>query len=271
MTTRKKRIYEIIFEAETKKGKWFDIILLIIIFISVILVLIESVPKYRLMYGTYLRLAEWTITIIFTVEYITRVWVVNKPWKYVKSFYGIIDLLAILPTYLALFLLGMQSLMVIRALRLLRVFRILKLSHYLTESRVIMSALRASRRKISVFLFAVITIMLIIGTVMYLIEGEKNGFTSIPKSIYWAIVTITTVGYGDIAPQTTIGRMLASFAMILGYSILAVPTGIVTAEFTRTRNKNDTAITACPGCMNADNDSDAKYCKKCGDPLQKKG
>lgn len=270
MTPRKKRIYEIIFEAESREGKWFDIVLLIVIFISVLMVLIESVPEYRVIYGTSLRVAEWIITIIFTIEYITRIWVVDKPWKYIKSFYGIIDLLAILPTYLALFLSGIQSLMVIRALRLLRVFRILKLSHYLTESRVIMNALRASRRKISVFLFAVVTIMLIIGTVMYLIEGEKNGFTSIPKSIYWAIVTITTVGYGDIAPQTTIGRMLASFAMILGYSILAVPTGIVTAEFTRAKRKKGTALNACSNCMNDDNDSDAKYCKKCGNLLREK-
>ena len=258
----KAKLYDIIFEADTPSGKFFDVNLMIVILISIFIVMLESVSSINITYGNYLHIAEWCITAIFTVEYILRIWVVKKPLKYIFSFYGIIDLLSILPTYLSLFMPGGQSLMVIRALRLLRVFRILKISRYTKESQSILRALKASRAKISVFLFAVIMIVIIIGTIMYLVEGESNGFTSIPQGIYWAIVTITTVGYGDIAPHTWLGKLIASFAMILGYAIIAVPTGIVTTEFSRKNKKITTQV--CPNCINEGHDTDAVFCKFCG-------
>ncbi len=258
----KTKLYDIIFEADTPPGKNFDIGLMVVILISIFLVMLESVSSINIAYGHSLHVAEWIITAIFTVEFILRIWVVKKPLKYIFSFYGVIDLLSILPTYLGLFMPGGQSLMVIRALRLLRVFRIFKISRYTKEGQSIAKALKASRPKISVFLFAVLMIVLIIGTIMYLVEGEANGFTSIPRSIYWAIVTITTVGYGDIAPHTGLGQLIASFAMILGYAIIAVPTGIVSAEFSK-RNKNITTQ-VCPDCINEGHDTDATFCKFCG-------
>jgi len=262
----KTRFYEIIFEADTPVGKSFDVFLLLIILLSVAVVLLESVPKIEQQYGTQLHLAEWIITIIFTLEYITRIGVVLKPSRYIFSFYGIIDLLAIIPTYLALVFAGAQGLVIIRALRFFRIFRIFKLTRYTTEGATIIKAMRASKTKISVFLFAVLTIVLIIGTVMYLIEGGESGFTSIPKGIYWAIVTLTTVGYGDIAPATALGQLLASCVMILGYAIIAVPTGIVTAEFSQARREAAT-IQVCPHCMKEGHEPDANFCKFCGEKL----
>ncbi|MFW5656216.1 MAG: ion transporter [Bacteroidota bacterium] len=260
------RLHEIIFEADTRTGKVFDIILLILILMSVAAVLLESVPSINPVYYRQLRLLEWFITIVFTIEYFLRIWIVNKPKKYMTSFFGIIDFLSILPTYIGLLITGTQSLLVIRALRLLRVFRVLKITRYTSEGGILMEALKASRVKISVFLFAVLTLILIIGTIMYLIEGAEHGFVSIPKSIYWAVVTLTTVGYGDITPQTALGQFLSAAVMILGYAIIAVPTGIVSMEISSAAKKQrNTQV--CQTCLAKDHDNDARFCKHCGSPL----
>jgi len=259
-------LHEVIFEADTPAGKAFDILLLLLILISTAAVILESVTTIRQAIGPVLRIAEWAITIIFSVEYLLRLLAVQRPLSYARSFFGIVDLLAILPTWLSLVFTGTQSLVVIRALRLLRVFRILKLAHFLREARLLKSALRASLGKIVVFLGTICTLIVIIGALMYLIEGEENGFTSIPQSIYWAIVTMTTVGYGDIAPATVPGKMLASLVMIIGYGILAVPTGIVTAELVRPL-KAAVSTQACPSCSAEGHDPDARFCKYCGDAL----
>ena len=261
----KENLYEIIFEADTRAGKIFDVILLIIILLSVVLVMLESVPGIRQSHRELLVIMEWSITLIFTLEYFVRIAVVKKPLKYIFSFYGIIDFLAILPTYLSLILFGSQSLVVIRMLRLLRVFRILKLTRYTQAGRTLAAAIWASREKISVFIFFVTILVVIIGTIMYLVEGEDSGFTSIPMSIYWAIVTLTTVGYGDISPATALGQFLASFVMIMGYAIIAVPTGIVTAEMINPQDKRNTQV--CPNCLHDKHDNDAIHCKKCGAKL----
>lgn len=258
------RLHTVIFEADTKFGKAFDVALLIAILVSVVAVCLESVPEIRASHGPLLRSIEWGLTVAFSLEYLLRLACVRKPLKYALSFYGIVDLLAILPTYLSLVLTGAQSLLVIRALRLLRVFRVLKLGHFVVEAESLSQALARSRRKILVFLGAVLTMILILGTLMYLVEGGENGFTSIPTSIYWAIVTTTTVGYGDIAPVTVLGKFIASAAMILGYAILAVPTGIVGAELWRGMEGKNHPTTACPGCGTGDHDADARYCKRCG-------
>lgn len=261
------RLYEIIFEADTKAGKTFDILLLCCIVASVFIIIAESVQSFRATFGKWFLILEWFFTAIFTLEYIARVWVVSKRSKYIFSFFGIIDLLSILPSYLALFFPGAQSLMVIRSIRLLRIFRIFKLSRYIGESQNLMRALRASKHKITVFLVTVITSVIITGTLMFLIEGPEHGFTSIPRSIYWAIVTMTTVGYGDIAPQTTFGQALASCIMILGYGIIAVPTGIVSAEMIQLKTYDKLTTQVCPHCMREGHDHDAMYCKYCGGTL----
>jgi len=265
--TFKERLSEIIFEADTPAGKNFDIALLIFILISIALVMLESIPSVNRQYGTELRIAEWGITLIFSLEYLLRLWVVRKPIKYARSFFGIIDFLSVIPSYLTLFITGTHSLIVLRALRLLRVFRILKLTRYTSASKIILQALIASRTKISVFLFSVLILVINLGTIMYMLEGGANsGFTSIPRSIYWAIVTLTTVGYGDISPVTPAGQFLAGFVMILGYSIIAVPTGIVTVEFNRLEKAaQNTQI--CPNCLFEHHDDDAIYCKHCGTRL----
>ncbi len=265
MKTIKEELYEIIFEADTKKGKLFDIVLLFVIVASIILVMLESIKSINQSYHGLLKTLEWIITVIFTAEYITRIAIVKKPFKYIFSFYGVIDFLAVIPTYLGLFLVGGHSLVVIRAIRLLRIFRILKLSRYSSASRMLIKALWDSRTKIFVFLFFVVTITLIVGTIMYLVEGEENGFTSIPRSIYWAIVTLTTVGYGDISPGTPLGQFLASMVMIMGYAIIAVPTGIITAEIIHPSVKSNTQV--CPHCLHDKHDDDAKFCKKCGEEI----
>jgi voltage-gated potassium channel len=264
-TAWRHRLHEIIFEAETPAGRAFDITLSWLIGLSVLVVMLESVKGIRENYGFPLYLAEWIFTIVFTIEYVLRLTAVKRPLRYALSFYGIIDLLAILPTYLSLLVPGTQYLLTIRILRLLRIFRILKMTEYITEGRVITTALKASRRKISVFLLAVLSIVTVIGSMMYVIEGEEHGYTDIPTSIYWAIVTITTVGYGDLSPQTPLGKALASFLMITGYAIIAVPTGIVTAEFSKAVKSVSTQV--CPECHAEGHDVDAVYCKFCSTKL----
>ena len=256
-------LHEVIFEADTPLGRAFDIALMVAIIASVVAVLLESVASIRTQFGDVLRVVEWTFTIVFTVEYGLRLISLERPIRYARSFFGIVDLLAVLPTYLSLFVAGTQSLIVIRALRLLRVFRVLKLAHYVGEQAVLYAAIRASTRKIVVFLGLVLSLVLILGATMYLIEGEKNGFTSIPISMYWAIVTMTTVGYGDIAPQTVVGKLLASAVMVLGYGIIAVPTGIVTVELAGLRPEKVTTQ-CCPSCGQEGHAYDAQFCKYCG-------
>ncbi|MEJ6735879.1 MAG: ion transporter [Flavobacteriales bacterium] len=261
----KQKLHEVIFEADTRAGKWFDIILLVLILLSVTTVMLESVNSIEVHYGKELRILEWVFTILFTLEYIARLAAIEKPLKYVFSFYGVIDFVSIIPTYLGIFISGTHTLSIIRSIRLLRVFRILKLAQFIGEADVLIKALKASRAKIVVFLFAVLSLTFILGTVMYLIESPESGFTSIPRSIYWAIVTLTTVGYGDITPQTVLGQTLASFIMIIGYAIIAVPTGIVGAELSKANLKTNTQ--ACSSCSLEGHDDDSVHCKYCGEKL----
>jgi voltage-gated potassium channel len=255
------RLHEIIFEADTPAGRGFDILLIMTILLSVAVVLLDSVSAIRQTYGPLFLILEWIFTILFTIEYALRLFCVLKPIAYATSFYGTVDLLGITPTYLSLLLPGSQYMIVIRILRVLRIFRVLKLVKYLREANQLLGALRASRRKITVFVFTVLTLVIIFGSLMYVIEGEKHGFTSIPRSIYWAIVTLTTVGYGDISPGTSLGQALAAIIMIMGYAIIAVPTGIVTVELSR---YSEVSTQACPSCSAEGHDKDAKYCKYCG-------
>ena len=264
-------IHEVIFEADTPAGKWFDVVLILSIVASIAAVMADCVGSIRVNHGTLLVVAEWFFTILFTVEYILRLISVRSPLKYAVSFYGVVDFLAIVPTYLSLAFPATKYFLVLRVLRILRVFRVLKLIQYLKEADLLMRALRASRRKITVFMFSVMTLVTIFGSFMYVIEGEANGFTSIPKGIYWAIVTMTTVGYGDLAPQTGLGQVLASMIMILGYAIIAVPTGIVTAEISYAMTKEGSfkgsSRQACLNCSLEGHDPDAVYCKFCGEHL----
>jgi voltage-gated potassium channel len=264
--TLRARLHELIFEADTPEGRLFDLLLLIAIVSSVTVVLLESVPSVRARVGPTLRAAEWGFTVLFTIEYLLRLFSVRRPLRYALSAYGIIDLIAILPSYISLLLPGTQNLLVIRLLRLLRIFRVLKLAEYLHESRTLVYALRASARKIFVFLLTVVTIVVVVGTLMYVIEGEEHGFTNIPLSIYWAVVTLTTVGYGDLAPATTAGRALAAVLMLTGYGIIAVPTGIVTAELTRVTAR-PISTQACPACGAEEHEHDAVFCRRCGTKL----
>jgi len=263
----KKKLHEIIFEADTRAGKAFDIALLVLILISVAVVMLESVNSIRLIHGKTLNNIEWVLTILFSIEYFARIISIKKPIKYIFSFYGVIDLLSIIPTYLGLFVTGASSMAAIRSIRLLRVFRILKLARYLKEATTLKNALVSSRPKIVVFLVAIFSIVTIMGTIIYLIEDPKDGFTSIPRSIYWAIVTLTTVGYGDIAPQTVLGQFFASIIMILGYAIIAVPTGIVSAEIARSNTDNQLNTQVCPSCSKEGHENDAEFCKFCGSSL----
>ena len=266
------RMYRVVFEHDTRAGNAFDVVLMAAIVLSVTAVMLESVPDVRRHHGAVLVAAEWGFTVLFTVEYVLRLFCVRRPARYALSFYGLVDLLAIIPTYAGLLITGAQELLVIRALRLLRVFRVLKMGEYLVEAGVLRAALKRSRPKITVFLVTVLTLVLIVGAIMHLVEGPENGFTSIPISVYWAVVTLTTVGYGDIAPRTPLGRLLASAVMIVGYGIIAVPTGIVTAELVR----GDPATAAararagarrCPSCGSPGHDEDAAHCKHCGEAL----
>ncbi|MBX2861130.1 MAG: ion transporter, partial [Vampirovibrio sp.] len=263
-------LWQIIFEADTPAGKGFDVALLVLILVSVLSALLESVDTIGTTYHQELLALEWVITILFTVEYILRLLICRKPIRYVTSFFGLIDLLAILPTYMSLFVTGTHYLSVIRVIRLLRVFRIFKLARYISQAKVLMAALRASMPKITVFVFAVLTLVIIVGSLMYLVEGPEHGFTSIPASMYWGIVTLTTVGYGDIAPQTPMGKMLASVVMMMGYGIIAVPTGIVTVELSQASRGESIgegagkSITACPTCTEQDHEVGAAFCRACG-------
>jgi voltage-gated potassium channel len=259
------RLHEVIFEADTRAGRAFDVALLVAILVSVLAVMLESVAAVRREFGGALRAVEWALTAAFTVEYVLRLAAVERPGRYARSFLGVVDLLAILPTYLALVVPETQSLMVIRAIRLLRVFRILKLAQFLDEARLLLTALRASRRKITVFLGGIVTVVVVVGALMYVIEGEAHGFTSVPVSMYWAVVTMTTVGYGDIAPRTPLGQLLAALLMILGYGVIAVPTGIVSVELANV--SRGVSRQACPVCGAEGHDADAVHCKYCGERL----
>ncbi|MEX2597366.1 MAG: ion transporter [Salibacteraceae bacterium] len=269
----KKRLYIIIFGTDTPAGKLFDLVLLALIGASVLVVLLESVKDLRDLYGFWFHVIEYLFTFVFTVEYILRIWISRKPWGYVKSFYGIIDLLSILPTYLAIIITSSQYLMVIRILRLMRVFRILKLARFMKESQTLWNSLKASRAKIAVFIFSVFMVAVIMGTLMYLIEGEEGGFTSIPRGIYWAIVTVTTVGFGDIHPATAVGQFFASILMVLGYGIIAIPTGLVSAEMAKNQNLSKDGTNDllekqhCNNCGKTSIEKDAEYCMKCGAKL----
>jgi voltage-gated potassium channel len=262
----KHRIHEIIYEADTRAGKIFDVVLLIAILASIVLVMLESVDSFDKKYHTFLNISEWVITILFSIEYFLRIITIKKPLKYIFSFYGIIDLLSTIPKYLSFILVGSHHFAALRALRLLRVFRILKLARYIGASNRLLVALRSSRAKIAVFLFFIVIICIILGTVMYMIEGEENGFTSIPRSVYWAIVTLTTVGYGDIAPHTPIGQFIASIIMILGYAIIAIPTGIVSSEIIKAEAV-DTNTQSCPNCLKDNHTDKAEFCYHCGSKL----
>ncbi|MGG5576100.1 ion transporter [Myroides sp. C15-4] len=266
----KQKIYIIIYGSNTFAGKLFDLVLLAVILLSVILVMLESIESYDMKHHTLLKVLEWVITIFFTIEYILRIICNKQPLKYIFSFYGIVDLISIMPMYLSFFVSDLGVLAVVRALRLLRLFGILNLVPYIGQESNLKLAIKASRTKIIVFIYFIVVVSILLGALMYVIEGKDNGFTSIPRSIYWCIVTLTTVGYGDIAPQTTIGQMIASFIMIMGYGIIAVPTGIVTAEFTSLkRNKSVDARRrrTCSSCTTTIYDDDANYCYNCGQKL----
>lgn len=262
----KKKIYNIIFEAETPKGKAFDLSLIIIILLSIGVIMLESVDSIKEKIGGLLYILEWIFTAIFTIEYLLRVWVVQHKKKYILSFYGLVDLISVLPMYIGMIFSGAQALLIIRSIRLVRVFRVLKLARFVGEGQVLANALKASRHKITVFLLTVLTSVILAGTLMYMIEGKENGFDNIPISIYWAIVTLTTVGYGDLSPNTPLGQAVASVIMILGYGIIAIPTGIVTAEMAFQKRKEVTTE-VCPNCLSEGHDKDAKHCKFCGTRL----
>lgn len=263
-TPLRSKLYTIIFEADTPSGKAFDVLLIAVIIISVIVVMLDSVPAFNERYKNLFAILEWIFTILFSIEYVIRILSVRKKHKYIFSFYGIVDFLATIPSYLSILIPSAQVLLIIRVLRILRVFRVLKLAQYLSEAQYLTTALKASQRKISVFLFAVVNLVILTGSLMYVIEGAENGFTSIPKSIYWAIVTLTTVGYGDITPITDLGQFLAAIIMIMGYSIIAVPTGIVSYEIAAANRGK-----VCPNCGESSNPEMANYCISCGEPLTK--
>ena len=263
------RLHEIIFEADTPSGKLFDILLILAIILSIITVMFDSVAGIRSQHGPTLYIIEWFFTIIFSIEYVMRLISLRNPWQYARSFYGIVDLISVLPTYISLMMPGSQYLMIIRVLRLLRIFRVLKLVQYLNEAEFLLKAMRASLRKISIFLFAILTLVLIFGSLLYLIEGDEGGFTSIGISCYWAITTLTTVGYGDISPQSPLGRAVASVIMIMGYGVIAVPTGIVTAELVSPIT-GKVSTQACVACGAEKHSYDAIYCKYCGAELNPK-
>ena len=268
LTGLRRRLQQIIFEAETPTGKVFYVGLIVVILLSVAVVMLESVASVREQHGFALRVTEWVFTGLFTVEYVLRLYCTIRPVKYARSFFGVVDLLSVAPTYLSLILEGAQSFQIVRALRLLRIFRVLKLAHYLGEAAVLKQALHASRPKITVFLIAVVNIASIFGTLMYLVEGQKGGFDNIPISIYWAIVTMTTVGFGDIAPTSPGGRLIAAILMLMGYGIIAVPTGIVSAEIARAdKHRKVVSTQSCPVCSQEGHDADAAHCKYCGGRL----
>lgn len=262
----RERLHTVIFEADTSGGKLFDILLLVAIAASIVVVMLDSVASIHERHQDALNGAEWVFTLLFTVEYVLRLLCVKRPWRYAVSFFGVVDLLAILPTFISLLVPGSESLLVIRSLRLLRVFRIFKLARFLSEASALRRAVWASRAKITVFITVILTAVIIMGSAMYLIEGEDSGFTSIPQSMYWAIVTMTTVGYGDIAPVTPLGKTIAAIIMVLGYSMIIIPTGILSAEMVQA-GRHPVSTQACPECMAEDHDRDAVYCRRCGSKL----
>ncbi|SKA49962.1 ion transporter [Enterovibrio nigricans] len=264
--TAKKALYDTIFGTETKAGKYFDIALIGAILFSELLLILSSVQDVESLFSIWLTRLEWVFTILFTIEYALRLYCSPKPWAYARSFYGIVDLLAVVPSYLALILPGASGLLMIRLLRVMRIFRILKLTRYLQDSNILLRSLLMAQRKIIVFFSTVAIIVTVLGSLLYALEGPNNGFSSIPMSIYWAIVTITTVGYGDIVPQTDVGKFIAAFTMLLGYSILAVPTGIITAEINQ-EMKHRRNLVRCSNCSTSGHDIDADYCRKCGTEL----
>ncbi len=273
----RRRLFEVVFHADDRTGKGFDVVLIVAIVLSVVVVMLESVGSIQAQYAHELIVVEWFFTALFTVEYALRLWVLRSPLRYARSFFGIVDLLAILPTYISLVVPGAQVLLTVRILRALRVFRVLKLANYLDEADQLRRALSASRRKILVFIFVILTLVTVMGSMMYLIEGGRNGFTSIPQSVYWAVVTLSTVGFGDIYPVTPLGKALATVIIVMGYGIIAVPTGIVTVELGREREAARAGIAEgvlgepsmvqldqCPRCGLAHHDADASFCKQCG-------
>jgi voltage-gated potassium channel len=262
-TEIKERLYEVIFEADTPAGKLFDVLLFMAIMASVLLTMLSTVATIRDSYGTLILALNGAFSVLFTIEYVLRLYCARRPLRYARSFFGVVDLLSVLPFYIGIFVSGTRVLDVIKVLRMLRIFRVLKMAQYVGEADLLMNALVASRRKIGIFVVVVLSIVVILGSLMYVIEGAANGFTSIPRSVYWAIVTLTTVGYGDISPQTAIGQALAACIMMIGYSIIAVPTGIITAELSLSK-KNRT----CPDCGWSRHDPDAHFCKQCGARLK---
>ncbi len=262
---KRQHLHKIIFESDTKGGKTFDVALLWCILISILITILDSVPTLNLYFNKAFYWIEWFFTILFSLEYLTRIFISKQPFRYIFSFWGLVDLLAILPTFLSLFISGYHYLLVVRILRLLRVFRILKLVRFNNEAIMLLKALKASSYKIMIFFSTVLTIVILLGTIMYVVEHGDNGFTSIPQSIYWAIITITTVGYGDIVPHTILGKFISSFAMIIGYAIIAVPTGIITVELSKS---NETKHN-CPQCQ-TNNNIHANYCSHCGTTLKTK-
>ena len=278
----RERLYVVIFESDTRAGQVFDVLLITAILASVVAVMLESVAYYETQYSHALRVAEWGFTLLFTIEYVLRLLCARRPGRYATSFFGVVDFLAIVPTYASVLVPGAQFILVVRLLRVLRVFRVLKLMAYLGEANFLLRALRQSRKKITVFLFGVLTMVVIFGTLMYLVEGPSNGFTSIPRAVYWAIVTLTTVGFGDISPQTNLGQFLAAILMITGFGIIAVPTGIVTREMMRSETNTDgdaqpstggstpKSSSPCPACGLPDHDADAVFCKRCGTRLKQR-
>lgn len=258
----RERLRKVVFEAETPAGRRFDELLLVVIVLSIIAVMLESVPSIQARFGGWLYLIEWIFTIIFTIEYAIRLWTSRDAWRYARSFYGLVDLLSILPSFIGLLVPGGQALMVVRVLRLLRMFRVLKMARHIRGATILMRALQASRAKITVFFVVLATIALIAGSLMYLIEGEEGGYTSIPVGVYWAVVTITTLGFGDITPETPLGQFLTSILALMGYAILAVPTGIVSAEIYRQEGSQTTV--ACPSCGVHGHLPDARFCRRCG-------
>jgi voltage-gated potassium channel len=263
------RLHEVIYESNTPAGKAFDVALLFAIFASIAVVMLDSVASIHAKYGVWMQWMEWSFTALFTVEYLLRLICIKKPLKYVFSGLGIIDLIALIPSYLSIFFVGAHSLLVFRALRLLRIFRIFKLGHFLTEINFLTTALRGSIRKISIFLLTVLMLTIILGSIMYLVEQKENGFSNIPESIYWAIVTITTVGYGDISPVTPLGKFVASVVMLIGYAIIAVPTGILTHDLAMLARSKKELPESCPSCSREGHDEDAEYCKFCGSSLHR--
>ncbi|WP_110456265.1 ion transporter [Shewanella algidipiscicola] len=265
--SRREKLRDIIFGTDTKAGRYFDLGLIVCIVLSVALVFLDTIESVNSRYGTWIRIAEWGFTGIFTLEYLLRLYCSAKPWQYARSFYGVVDLLSILPSYLALFFPGANFTLVIRVLRLFRIFRVLKLLRYLSEGNVLLRAMMQSSRKVFLFFFSVSLIVMVLSAVMYVVEGPENGFSSMPQSIYWTIVTITTVGYGDITPQTPLGQGIAALTMLIGYSIIAIPTGILTSEISQevVRRKD---LRRCSNCLKSGHELNALYCDKCGSELE---